>query len=292
MTPDSAGWSQDWTRRQFVARGGVTAGALALAGLLPARASASPPVALSGEQLAVLRALVSAVLVAVRAPASDAAGLGLQDPDVIAQRFAGLDPDSRANVAALLDAIDLAPTPQSFTGLSDSQRQEFLSQSLAPLALPPLTDTQLAELLVGAAEADGNAAQLMAELDAGTLPQVIDQPSGPEAPDAPPAPPETFPAPAPLPRDVVLANALLAGLELVTTPPQPLLPPPPPTSLPPVVIASVTAELLAGLPDGEFSQGLVDQLTAALDSSQPEPQPLLGPAPVFADALAALVPGI
>lgn len=283
-----------FSRRQFVERGTLTVGALVFAGLLPARVlAAEAPSELAGSELEVLAALAASILGAVSKPLSEASALGLQSPEALAQQFASMDPESRAYVAGVLDAIDRAPSSGSFTSLSDAARQEFLRTALAPLGPPPPTAAQLAELAVVAQQIDADYAEFVAELDSG-IGLDVSVPPSPEAPDPPPASPELFSAPAPAPPDVVLGNVVLAGLELVATPPAPpppALPPPPPLS--PALLASLVDLVLQGVPGGKVPQSLIDQVIAELDVPEPELElpPPPRPAAVLGDALAVFVLG-
>lgn len=312
MTQDTAGWGLQ-SRKQFLGRGGAFLGALALGRLahVPVAAAADAPTALTSEEISVLGALESAILIAAGqlkggsagssgggaggnqgqgngsgpvAPSPQAiADSGLQSPAAIAQGFAASDPESRAYIAGLLDAIDSAPSsgaitlqgaPPSatFTSLTDAERQAFIPTALAPLAPPPATAAELAGLRAFY-EAAGAAAGLGA-----LAPQAATQ-SG-ATPQGPPPPSS--------PASVMLAQTLLAGLQLVATPPPAPIPQaPPPVPLPPQAVASVVSlleQVLVGIAPARPPQSLIDELTAGLPQVELPPPPL--PVPVLGEAIA------
>lgn len=284
----ATGWSQAWSRRQFLARGGAAAGALALAGLLPQRASADAPGSLTSEELAVLGALASAILIAADKPPGELSALGLQSPQAVAQGFGALDPESRSAIAAVLDAIDGAPSRGTFVSLSDRERQAAIRAVLVPLRPPAASAAEVQALMAFFQEASAAYPSVLAQIEAGTVPDEVAEPSGPEAPDMPPGPLQTFPPTPPPSPELLLAETMLAGLELVATPlTAPPPPPPPPPPLSPTLVASLIEAALTSVPGKELPQGLIDQLASGTDASEleiTEIQPL--PAPVLEKALA------
>lgn len=282
----ATGLGSAWTRRQFVARGSAVAAALAVYGQLPQQAAADTPPALSGEELAVAAALVSAVLAAVGQPESQAAALGLQSPAALAAGYATLDGDSQAAVVYVLDAIDQAPSSGTFVSLSPADRGTLIASTLAVLQPPPASasDVQNMDSLV----ADVSAAYpaVLAAIKAGSVPLSVPVQSGPEAPDAPPGPDELDPPTPDPPPQIVLAETMLAGLRLVS---QPLELPSVPPDTPPLsvsVAASRVTFALGSLPGAVVPQPLVDEILADLNGPEAEisDQPEL-PAAVLGDAL-------
>ncbi len=229
----------------------------------------------------------------VAAPSPKAiADSGLQSPAQIAQGFAALDPASRTDFAALLDAIDSAPPSGRFTSLTDAQRQAFIPQALAPLAPRAVSSAQIESLDAFWDADDADYDIYAADVESGKLSENIVRPFAHETPDPPQGAPQTFPVPPPPSASVVRANALLAGLRLVATqpaPPPPASPPPPPP--PPGVIASLVAELTAGVAPANLPQSLIDQLTAGGGGSGGEPPPPPLPAPALNNALGVWISG-
>ncbi len=287
---EAAGRSSAWSRRQFLARGGALVGAFAVAGLLPARAVGDAPGQLTSEELAVVGALGSAILAAVGKPASQGPALGLRPPQAIADGFGALDPFSRTTIAGMLEAIDRAPSSGTFSALSETQRQAFIAKALAAFALPEPSSSTMAALTTFQQEADADYDQYLSEVEAGSIPDEIDQPSGPEAPDPPLESPQTFPVTPPPPPDVVLGTTVLAGLELVAMPLTALPSAPALLPLPPEVIASLTDLLLGTLPGTDVPQSLIEQLTEGLDAAEADQPPPPRPAPVLGEALKAWIP--
>ncbi len=286
-------------------------------------------------------------------PPQAIADSGLQSPQEIAAGFGSLDPDSRASIAGLLDAIDsapssagnatTAPSSRTFTSLTDGERQAFITQALAPLAPPPATSDEVAGLQAFYQAVDAVSKQIVAQIPSGTQNPTA-PPTGTQNPTAPPTGTQTVPQPTqggappgqtgvPVPQTVpsrqtgtqtvpqpaqagtetvpvpqtappsqqpapqaststVLAETLLAGLQLVAIPPPPPPPelPPLPPPAPPQVIDNLFALLNAGVAPEDLPQSLIDQLTAGLESDvEPVPPPL--PVPVFGDALAVWIHG-
>ncbi len=201
---------------------------LALGGLarvpVAGLADASPadaPTALTTQQLAVLGGLASALVLAAGGLGDRtwAQGAQQQIPQVIAQGFAARDPISRASLSELLETIDRAPSPGgAFASLTDAQRQVFMRMALAPLAPPAPDRAEIAAMQALSRAAEESYAGYAARVQAGTLPQRIEQPSGPEAADSPEGPPHSVPIARARTPSMALAGTVLAGLELVCAP--------------------------------------------------------------------------
>jgi len=287
MRQGMADWSQSWSRRQFLARGGATAGALALGGLIHAQqARGQSSGALSAEEIAVLGALASAVVIAL-GQTGDGSALGLQSPATVAQTLTELLPAVQTQMIEVLDAIDAAPSSGTFTSLSDSQRQAFMTQALAPLASSATLNATFQQ------EAESDYDDYAAQVAAGVPPSAADSVS-PELVDISPAPPST---PAPVSSQVLSSADLLAftiidALQLIGSPFAP--PPPPPAALPPAPVGLVSALLeavTAQLPV-DLLQVLADQIVAAVggDVVEPEYPPPPLAAPAIWDAVRVWVP--
>lgn len=278
------GWTEDWTRRQLLLRGGTVAGAFTLGALVRAGSARGDSSGLSTEQLAVLGALVSAILVAV-GQTGDGTNVGLQSPAAVAQSLGRFDPGSQAFILSELGLIQRAPSSGTFTSLSDSQRESFMRQSLAPLAVRSQPDRVMDRTIQQSYE------EYAAAVDAGTVPEGIDGGLQPPVDSDPSESPETTSEKVPVPKlsaSEVLASALLDALKLVSTPlPPPLQVPP----LPAGVVASLTEQLLAGTPVDQL-QDVIDQISASMDTPDEADPRILFPVDVFGYALEAWIPGV
>ncbi len=277
------GWEMGWSRRQFLLRGGAAVGAVSLWRLADARVAAGDvPEQLSGEELAVLADLVSAIMIAV-GKTGNPADLGLQAPGLIAVGFSQSGSAARAFIVSVVDAIDHGPSSGTFVSLSDAQRQAFLREALAPLVPPPATAVQLHNLAAASQAVAVASARLAASLG-------VEQPGlHAPSPNVAPPPAGAHRRSAATPRtqaSELLAEAVVAGLSLVATPFVVPPPPPPLPSLPVGLVLSLVEQLVAGVPVDGLPQSLLDQLREAVDVPAPdEPAPEL-PAKVMGDAIA------
>lgn len=204
-----------WTRRQLIARGGV-AGALLLLGrrVLSALVDVSPEPSLSDQRKSVVVALASASRIA--AGVSPAAARAVAD--AIAAGHIGLDDSVRAGINAILDAIEVAPSPGAFSKLDDGQRQALMRGAVRVGVTPVPAGLALT------GESDLLYQGYVAEAQAGTLDdEPGDYPGDPPDQDgegSPPLasspPPPTAPTPA-----QQLRLTVFVALVLVDDPPPP-----------------------------------------------------------------------
>jgi len=262
-------------RRQFLIRAGVAAGAALIVLESPARADV-PPATLTAERKQVVLALASAELIAAGADPSGAAAVA----DSVAAAYGGLDATEQAAIDAILDAIDGAPSQGTFTQLTDSQRQTFLTTALAAgaAAQPPdttfITDNQTLSsdyttVIQGsfASTTEGDYSGDPPETDGDFSPPLATSP----------------PAPTAISAAQQLRMTVFGGLLLIDAPPPapPAVPPGDPNG--PVIAAAVQVS------DTLDSQGLptdsIDAQIASLDGAYYAPIPFFSP--TMAAAIAA-----
>jgi hypothetical protein len=279
-----------------VIRGGVAVSAIAVAAWLPARAAANTSGTLSSNELAAVDALGAAILVAAGLPQSALAGSGIQTSQDIAAGYGTLDVPSQAAIATVLDAIESAPSAGLFSTLSSSDQQAALVQFLAPYQ-PPAVDPNAVSALQGyySLVAAGNANVVSEESD-GSIPDEIDQPTGPPPDDLPEVPLLTFPAPPPPTPAQILATTFYIGLQLVSSPLDTTPPPSPPSepAVSPVLAIALIDWTLASAPEAVLPENLVDDLASTFSSDDPDTENTMPPptppiAPPLTPALATWI---
>ncbi|MDQ6775222.1 MAG: hypothetical protein M3071_03150 [Actinomycetota bacterium] len=288
---EQVGWSRDWTRRQLLVRSAGAAASLSALQLVRAQVARADTGVLTADELAVIAGLGSSILIAA-GQSGDGSTVGLLSPATVAQDFLAIPPGVQSQIAGVLDSINSAPSSGTFVSLSDAQRQAFMRDVLAPLAVnvPPDPAFQ------NAAEADFAAYE--AEEDAGTVPSAADSVSADmidyEPPDPPPnQPPPPSQQPPTESSAQLLAITVLDGLSLVAIPPVSL---PTPPSLPSLGLLPSLLQDLLGLPllgglDVDQILSIVGQVTDSIDASGYVEAPIYGAPPILADALATWIPG-
>jgi len=236
---------------------------------------ADAPAAITAQQLKVLGALASAIVLAAGGPGSRARAevVSQQLPQAIAQGAAAHEPIWPAGSSELLDAIDRAPSPGPFASLTGAQRQAFIREALGPLAPLAAGKTEIAAMQRYRKAAERSYLAYAARVQAGALPWRIGTASGPEAPDPPQRPARSFALAGAPAAGTVLARTVLAGLELVCAPLTPLSPATALTPLSPATALIPLTSLAPPLPT--HGKSATDLL----------------PAPMLGDALAVWILG-